>query len=60
MFDVLKTTVLKILHNTLRMFPYRFRHVQMSQLGGEQQYLGFANFFLIRYDEDNSWPFEIL
>lgn len=34
--DVLKTTVLKILHTTFRMFHYRFRRIQMLQPGDKQ------------------------
>lgn len=58
--DVPKTTVLKLLRSVLRMFPYRFQRVQMLQPGDEQQRVDFANFFLIRYDEDSRWPLRIL
>lgn len=58
--DLPKTTVLRLLRSVLRMFPYRFQRVQMLQSGDEQLRVDFANFFLIRYDEDNRWPLRIL
>lgn len=45
-------------HN--RMLPCGFQCVQLLQPGEEQKQLDFANYFRIKYDEDNSWPLRIL
>ena len=50
-----KTTVLQILHSVLRMFPYRFHQVHVSEPGDNQQHVDSVNFFLIRYNEDSRW-----
>ena len=54
------STVRKILRSVLHMFPYRFQRVQMLEAGDNQLRLDFANEFLIRYDNDTSWPLHIL
>ena len=54
------STVRKILRSVLNMFPFRFQRVQMLEGGQNQLRLDFANKFLIRYDEDSSWPLRIL
>ena len=40
--------------------PLRFKRVQMFEARKNQLRLDFANEFLIRYDEDSSWPLRIL
>ena len=54
------STVRKILCSAQNMFPFWFQHVQMLEAGDNQLRLDFANKFLIRYDEDSSWPLCIL
>ncbi|GFU86675.1 uncharacterized protein TNCV_2880951 [Trichonephila clavipes] len=58
--DIPNSTVRKLLRSVLHMFPYRFKCVQMLELGDPQQRLDFANEFLLRYDADNDWPLRIL
>ena len=58
--DIPKTTILKVLHSLLCMFPYRYQCVQMLQLEDPQLHIDFANEFLIRYDAGNNWPLHIL
>lgn len=52
--------VWKIMHFIPHMFPYRCQGVQMMQAYDNQQGLDFAEEFLIRYDENDSWPWHIL
>lgn len=54
------STIRKILTSVLHMFPYKYQRVQMLQLTDFQLRLNFANEYLIRYDEDDSFPLQIL